>query len=172
MDNSRHGNQLDSCYFLEPAEIRVFRTKEGHIQLDIGDGEYVTNPSFLLIRPLIDPNGYISIQDSAGKELWVLRNWKQLDDRSREIVKTEIDRHYLLLVVKRIVSVKRHQGQAICTFETNRGICTATLGDFHESVIYLSETRVLVTDINGNRYDIPDTTDLDQRSAYLFSKMI
>ena len=61
---------------------------------------------------------------------------------------------------------------AICQFETDRGIREATLRDARDNVVYLGESRLLLTDAEGNRYDIPDISALDPRSRALLASVL
>jgi hypothetical protein len=41
-----------------------------------------------------------------------------------------------------------------------------------DNVIYLGEARVLLTDAEGNRYDIPDVSALDPASRALLARIL
>jgi len=160
--------------YLEPSQVRVFRTENGQVRTTIGDERSIIAPRFLRACPLRDPDRYISIReaDPNGKEVGLLHRWRQLDRESRELVQAELDRRYLYPVLRRIVSSKHVFGVTICVFETDRGVREVTLRDIRDNVIYLGSSRILITDAEGNRYDIPDVDALDATSRALLTQIL
>ncbi|UCH33540.1 MAG: DUF1854 domain-containing protein [Armatimonadota bacterium] len=160
--------------YLEPAQVRVFRTDDGRVRATIGDQRSVIAPRFLRAQPLSAPDRYIAIReaDPTGKEVGLLRDWYRLDRESRDLVQAELDRRYLYPVLTRIIQAKHLFGVAICVFETDRGVREVTLRDIRDNVIYLGAARILITDAEGNRYDIPDVTGLDPTSRALLAEIL
>jgi hypothetical protein len=172
MDNQTKGPA--TLRYLEPEQVRLFRSEDGRVRVTIGDEFSVVAPRFLRARPLTDPDRYISIRegDPGGKEVGLLCNWRRLDRESRALMQEELDRRYLHAVVKRIVSAKHFWGLTLCVFETDRGVRQTTLRDVRDNVIYLGESRVFLTDAEGNRYDIPDVSALDLPSRALLAQIL
>ena len=160
--------------YLDPGQVRVFPTPDGRVRATIADERSIIAPRFLRSHPLTDPDRYISIReaDPQGKEAGLLRNWKRLDPESRRIVQAELDRRYLHPVVERIVSVQTFFGVALCVFETDRGLRQATLRDVRDNVVFLGESRLLITDAEGVRYDIPDLSALAPASRALLTQIL
>jgi hypothetical protein len=165
---------VPTLHYLDPGQVRVFRTQDGRVRATIEGERSIVAPRFLRALPLTDPDLYISIreQEPGGKEVGLLRNWKRLDRQSREIVQAELDRRYLHAVIKRIISAQTLFGVAVCDFETDRGVRQVTFRDARDNVVYLGESRILLTDAEGNRYDIPDIAALDQRSRALLAAIL
>jgi len=163
-----------TLHYLDPGQVRVFRTQEGRVRATIEGERSILAPRFLRAMPLTDPDLYISIreQEPGGKDVGLLRNWKRLERESRAIVQAELDRRYLHTVIKRIISAQALFGVAICDFETDRGVRQVTFRDARDNVVYLGESRILLTDAEGNRYDIPDISALDLRSRALLAAIL
>ncbi len=160
--------------YLDPEQVKVFRGEGGGLYATIADELTVLSPRFLRACPLTDPDLYLSIRgvDPGSKEFGLLRRWRQLDAESRRLVAAELERRYLYPRVKRIVSVKDYSGLQLCVFDTDRGVREVTLRDVRDNVIYLGSARVLITDAEGNRFDIVDVNALDQRSRALLSEIL
>jgi len=160
--------------YLDPEQVRVFRTDNGQVRATIADERSIIAPRFLRASPLRDPDRYISIReaDPNGKEVGLLRNWRRLDRESRDLVQGELDRRYMYPVLRRIVSTKHIFHMAICVFETDRGVREVTLRDIRDNVIYLGASRILITDAEGNRYDIPSFEALDPNSRALLAEIL
>jgi hypothetical protein len=131
-------------------------------------------PRLLRARPLTDPDRYISIRGALpdGREFGLLRNWKRLDLASRSLVEEALAQRYLHARVRRIVSLRDFGGLQLCLLDTDRGMREVTFRDVRDNVIYLGASRVLISDAEGNRYDIPDTTALDRRSRALLARIL
>jgi hypothetical protein len=160
--------------YLEPEQVRAFRTADGRVRATIAEERSVIAPRFLRVHPITDPDRYISIReaDPGGKEAGLLRNWRRLDGESRTIVQAELDRRYLHPAVRRILSAQQFWGFAVCVFETDRGVREVTLRDARDSAVYIGAARVLVTDAEGNRYDFPDVNALDPASRARLSQIL
>jgi hypothetical protein len=160
--------------YLDPAQVRVFRSPDGRVRVTIGEERSIVAPRFLRTHPLLDPDRYISIRegDPGGKEAGLLRPWQRLDRESRELLQAELDRRYLHPVITRIVSAEHFWGLTLCVFETDRGVRQTTLREVRDNVVYLGESRVLLTDAESNRYDIPDVSALDPASRALLAQIL
>jgi hypothetical protein len=163
--------------YLDPEQVKVYRNAElgGRVCATIANEVTLLEPRFLRAHPLSDPDRYLAIRENdpgQGKEHGLLRHWQRLDRESYELVKAELERRYLHPVLLEILSVKDYGGVAVCDIETDRGPREITLRDVRDNVVYLKGGRVLITDAEGNRYDIPDTNQLDPRSAQLLAKIL
>jgi len=166
--------ELPSPRYLDPDQVEVFRDDAGRLLANIGEELTVLSPRFLRVSPLTDPDRYLSIRGTGpnDKEFGILRNWRGLDRDSRRLVEAELERRYLYPRVSSIVSLKDYYGLQLCTFDTDRGLREVTLRDVRDNVVYLGSARVIITDAEGNRYDIPDAAALDNRSRALLAEIL
>jgi hypothetical protein len=166
--------ELETLRYLDPEQVKVYRAESGWLCATIADELTVLAPRFMRARPLADPDLYISIRgaDTNGKEFGLLRNWRRLDQESRRLVQQELDQRYLHTRIQRILALKDYGGLQSCELETDRGPREVTFRDVRDNVVYSGASRVLITDAEGNRYDIPDVTALDRRSRVLLSRIL
>ena len=164
----------DKLRYLDPEQVKVVRGEDGSLYAHIGDELTVLAPRFVRARPLSDPDRYISIRgpEPNGREFGLLGKWRRLDAESRRLVEAELEQRYLQARVTRIVSLKDYGGLQSCVLETDRGPREVTFRDVRDNVIYFGASRVLITDAEGNRYDIPDTFALDRRSRLLLARIL
>jgi len=173
-DRARQATGPPGLRYLDAGQVKVFRNEDGSLCATIADELTVLSPRFLRACPLTDPDRCISIRgpEPNGKEFGLLRNWHRLDPKSRRLVEAELDRRYLHPTVKAIVSLKDYSGVQVCVFDTDRGPREVTLRDTRDNVIYLGPARVLITDAEGNRYDIPNLHALDRKSRSLLALIL
>jgi hypothetical protein len=163
--------------YLDPEQVRVFRNPElnNRVCALVNNEVMLIDPRFLRVNPLSDPDLYISIREAdpgKGKEHGLLRNWQRLDPESRALVEEGLERRYLTPVLLSIESAKDYGGVTVCMFETDRGMREVTLRDVRDNVVYLPDGRLLLTDAEGNRYDLPDINALDPRSAQILALIL
>jgi hypothetical protein len=151
--------------YLEPEQVKIFRTDGGRARVTLAEERSLLAPRFIRVMPLNDPDKYISIREVPGdKEAGLLSTWQKLDRESRAILQEELERRYIYPVLLRILALKDVFGTYLCVFETDRGIREVTLRDIRDNIMYLGANRVLLTDAEGNRYDIPNMEALDYTS--------
>jgi len=151
---------------LEPAQVRLFRYA-GLPRLTVKDERSWARVMVIRAQPISDPDGYIGLLDGAGKDIGVIRDPKQLDEESRALIAEELELRYFVPVVKRVLSVKFEFGTIYWSLETTRGRMDAIVRHLRDNLQELSASRVMITDVDGNRFEFPDINALDAESLSL-----
>ena len=102
--------------------------------------------------------------DSDKQEIGILRSIEQFDQETKALLVKELVRRYYTPVIERIFSVKERYGFSYWKVKTPDGEMNFTLQDTFRSMIRAGENRLLLLDVNGNRFEIPDVTALDRKS--------
>jgi hypothetical protein len=151
---------------LDPSDVRITRDDGGRLLLRKGEEERVISR---VIRsfPLTKAFKYISLWDEEG-EIGLIEEVKDLDATSQQILREELERAYFMPRIKRLIRIRELYG-GITEFdvETDRGFRQFSIPN-KNSIRHVSVTRILITDADGNKYEVPDTTALDSRSRSLF----
>jgi hypothetical protein len=155
---------FSDLHLLNPSELRILRVA-GVTRLTLAE-----QCSFLSIGvhrafPVSNPDRYIGLLDGAGKDIGLIGDPSHLDRESRELLDEELELRYFVPVVKRVVSVKEEFGSVYWSVETNRGQADFVVRNPKDSTQELSGNRVILTDVDGNRFEFPDITKLDRASA-------
>jgi hypothetical protein len=151
--------------FLDPKNLQ-FSGQGLELRLTLkGDRSYL-KVSLLRVFPLSEPNQYFSVRDD-GKEIGLLTDPAALDEASRRLIHAELERRYLVPVVQRIVTVKERFGTVDWTVETDRGVCRFTTQNLRENIQRPAPGRIILSDVEGNRYDIRQVDDLSRDSQEL-----
>jgi hypothetical protein len=117
--------------------------------------------------PLSHPDHYITFLDEKGQELYTVDRLDDLSPSMRQLVEEELDRYYLGSTIQRITELESEFGIAYWDVETPRGQRDFVVKDMQSSITWLGPTRLLIMDVDGNRFEIPDSRDLDPRSQNL-----
>ena len=114
--------------------------------------------------PLSDPEHYIGFLDGAGKDVGILHDPGLLDPESRKVVEEELEKRYFVPIVERVTGVKEEFGTIYWTVETDRGTKEIVVRNLRDNIQELSQSRIIITDADGNRFEFPDTNKLDNKS--------
>ena len=165
---------------LPAAVVRLFRAAPGSatVRLTIENApDGAADRSYRSVRiarafPFSDPDRYIGLRDAADKDIGMLQTLTGIDDTSRAIIAEELERRYFLPTWKRTIRIKEDHGVIEWEIETDRGVRTFALRNIKDSIQHLSASRVLVSDPDGNRFEIADTNALDARAWDHLSKAL
>lgn len=134
------------------------------------------------IMPMQQPFNYISVATAADgndyKEIGILKAVDDLPQTQREIVITELDNRYYSPEVLEVVSVQDKLGYVYMELrlKNKKGIeykKNCAIKDVSRNIRMLSDTSVIIFDVDGNRYIVEDLKRLSRQSmrkldAYLF----
>ena len=76
----------------------------------------------------------------------------------------ELDRRYLTALIGRVTSIRNEFGTSYWDVETDRGQREFVVQNVAENAQWLGDHRLLIVDVDGNRFEIADLTALDKRS--------
>jgi len=158
--------------YLDPATARFSKTPGGFVRLAIGDGEIYPRVALYRAFPFSYPDRYISVRDMEGKEIGMIRDLREFDEETVRLIERELERRYFTPVIRRIDSIKEEFGYAYWTVETDAGPRRFTVREMHHNVVMLSPDHVLIIDVDGNRYEIPDYQRLDPKSRKMIEDLM
>jgi len=130
------------------------------------------------IMPMQQPLNYISVADHENKEIAILKDVNELPADQRAIVMAELDNRYYSPEVLEVVSVQDKLGYVYMELrlKNKKGVeykKNCAVKDVSRNIRMLSDTSVIIFDVDGNRYVISNLTQLNRQSmrkldAYLF----
>lgn len=138
------------------------RTEGGFVSMKIEEEEY---PRVQVVRsfPLNEPDVYISIRepDEKAKEIGMIRDInKDVTKETAEMLREQMRLRYFTPKIERIYNIKDEYGFAYFDVLTDHGRCKFAIHMGRGSVVNLTETRLMITDLDKNRFEIPDITKL------------
>ncbi len=107
---------------------------------------------------------YITVLDENMKEIGILRSVEDFPSEQAEILKNELDRRYYMPKIKEIVKMKEKMGFTNWVVDTDFGQITFSVKDTYKNMVKLPGGRCIITDVDGNRYEIPKLSLLDKKS--------
>lgn len=148
---------------LDPKQVHLFRSG-GLTRLTLqGDRSYI-RVTVARAFPLSNPERYLGFLDGGGKDIGLIADPAQMDPESRRLAMEEVEKRYFVPTVKKIISVKEEFGTTYWKVDTDRGEKEIVARNLRDNIQELSSTRVLITDVDGNRFEFPDLNRLDGKS--------
>ncbi len=144
--------------YLNPSSIKFATDTVGRLSLRVEERLYL-DVKLVCSHPLTKKSELISVMDSEGKEIGILKNLEALDADSAAAIRKELDHQYFFTYVTRICSVSSGQGLSTVTIETERGTTEIYLkerGNFR----FLPGGTVLMTDVHGLKFLVDANTQM------------
>lgn len=153
----KESEELLQMRFLTKDNAVFERTAGGFLSLKTADQEYARVGVYLTF-PLTSPEEFISIReaDEKAKEIGMIEKLSALPKDQQEMIREQVRLRYFMPVITKVLDIKDEYGHAYWHVMTDFGACRFTTQMSGDAVISLSDSRLLVTDIDGNRYEIPD----------------
>lgn len=138
---------------------RFSRTEGGFVALTYDQKEY---PRIAVHRtfPFSDPDRWLSIRepDKKAREIGIVKELSDLDSDTQAILREQMAQRYFTPVITQIINIKEEYGFSYFDVVTDHGACRFTAHSGGGAVARLSETRYVITDLEGNRFEIQDLT--------------
>ena len=155
---------------LDPAALR-FRHEDGRLQMRQGEEEW-QEIRLALLFPLSEPEKWVSVLDKEGRELGILLELHALSKTDQTCVREELHRRYLVPKIRRVCACRDRFDLGEWEVETDRGQATFLTRNLREQAKQPLPRHLSLTDVEGNRYDIPDVTALDSQSQRLLEERL
>ena len=150
--------------YLDAAELTFTRSEVGTARLEIQNEVCHLRVVVRRLMPLSNPEAYISLAADEDTEIGILVNPSELTPESLKIVQEELDKRYFTPTIQKIYRVKEQFGVHEWEVQTERGRITFSVRGLNQNIKQVPPARLFVTDVRGNRYDIPDYRELDVQS--------
>lgn len=158
--------------YLDPSECCFKKTEGGFLSLSIGEKEQYERVDLARAFPLSDSDSYISVRDSEGNEIGMLESLSRFSDSTRRLLEEELGRRYFTPVIEKIRSIEEEFGYSYWDVDTSAGQRRFTVRRGHNNLVQLGGRRVLVIDVDGNRFEIEDYTSIDSRYSRLIESLL
>lgn len=188
-DMSTHKNEVNKAYADENTD-NLFRHREsvnltpenavfsqsagGLISLTLkktnGDTEFFERVVIRRSFPITSPSEFISVREpdtranGRGEEIGMIRNLSVFDKETVTLINHELDVRYFTPEIKKITSAKEKFGYNYWDIETPSGKLSIVLTNPFGNIRTLEDGRVIVLDMDGNCFVIPNPKNLDKQS--------
>ncbi len=159
---------LPEFEFLNPHSTRFERAPDSTLRVEVAGDRCGLRVQVLRAFPLKFPEQFIVLRDGDSKELGVIETLKAVPQPAQGWLREELFRRYFLPRIEVIHDITERFGTTVWDIETDRGRRTVTTNAMNEAVFEMEPNRFMVTDVEGNRYEIKDLEALDATTRARF----
>jgi len=147
--------------YLTKENAKFERTPGGFVKLTYKDTTY-DRVGVYRTFPVTMPDEFISIREANEKarEIGVIEKLSALDPEQAKMLKEQLDLRYFTPEITKIFDIKTEYGYGYFHVMTTYGECRFTIHNGGSSVVSLTDTRIVINDLDGNRFEVPDIMKL------------
>ena len=158
--------------YIEGPEVRVTPNDVVFVDAEFFSGEKFTELEARRMFPITGLRKYISLIDTEGNEIAIIRNIDDLLPESKAVIEKCLDEYYMIPRITKFIKMSEKFKIWMWTAETDKGIFTFEIRNHITAIKPLYDNRILIKDANDNRYEIPDYTKLDKKSQKMIMPKI
>lgn len=149
--------------YVSPADCVFYKNPQGFLALTLR-GENYGRVALTRALPLSMPDRYICITDMESNELGILESIADFPADIRVMMEEELKIRYYCPEITEILSVKEKMGFYYFDVKIKSFKKTVAVKDISRNIKQLGESRIMLTDADGNRYLIPDLAKVNKKS--------
>lgn len=155
--------------YLKPEELSFFLNESNLIMAEY-KGESMGRVAVLRMFPFEYEEEYLCVRCENYKrtdkenEIGLIRKLSDFPQKQQEIVREELHKRYFVPDIVKVNEVKDEFGHTMWKTETTAGEREFTVTDMSSNVINLGKNKIMLVDVYGNRYYIPDITKTDDKT--------
>lgn len=152
------------------ADDIFFHMSDGGLLLLSYKGEEIGRVAVVRMFPFQYEEEYIALRyenysrHDKENEIGILRSLSQLSKPQAQLVREELQKRYFIPDILSVYDVKEEFGHTTWQTDTTAGKREFTVTDMGTNVRNLGNNRIMLTDVYGNRYYIPDITKTDDKA--------
>ncbi|REK76932.1 DUF1854 domain-containing protein [Paenibacillus paeoniae] len=113
--------------------------------------------------PHTNKHMFLSVRTLENREIGMIRSLDDFSEDTQQLLKEQLHIRYFTPEIRKVISVKEEFGYSYWEAETSAGLCRFTVrgGGSHAKLV--TPDRLLVTDVDGNRFVIQDISKLTDK---------
>jgi len=113
--------------------------------------------------PHTDKRIYVSVRTIENKEIGIIQSIDDFPKDVAEVLEEHIHIRYFAPEITRVIKIKEEFGYSYWETETTSGVCRFTVRSGGGNVKLVAEKRLLINDVDGNRFIIPNLDRLTDK---------
>ncbi len=161
----KESEEMVQMIYLNRDNSTFTKTDGGFLNLNYKGNTY-KKVQVLRNFPFSDPDSYLSIRKDTDKaeEIGLIVDYKNdFDAATAALIAEQLDIRYFTPVITKILQVKEAGGFAYFDVMTDYGECQFSFRSNSSNIVHLSDTRLIIYDMDSNRFEIPDTNKLSSK---------
>lgn len=158
----RLAEELLETRWLTPQNAAFFSDDGAFVSLEY-NGEVYQQVQFFRTFPFTAPEEYLSVRQEGEnqKEIGIITRLDEFDEATVSLVRRQLNLRYFMPQIQKIHEIKEKYGYSYWFVTTDKGDCRFTADQ--NGIAKLSETRLIISDVDGNRFELCDITKLSAK---------
>jgi Domain of unknown function (DUF1854) len=151
-------------------QFTLHRDLAGRLVLTDAHGDAHVGVEPVRSFPISEPDRWISILDSRGRELAAISDVATIPEEIRELVLQELADREFLPRIERVIRVRASKEPHVWDVITDRGPVQFLMRE--DDMRRLGPHRAILVDMHGVRFYIPDSRLLDPKSRRILTQYL
>lgn len=164
-------NDLGS-QMLDPERIKLWFGPGGEFRCEIEGDRCYLNCRASRCFPFSDRRRYVALFDGLKGEIGAIYDPGKLDPESLKALDHMLERRYFIPIIEQVKWLKEEYSVVYWSVDTNVGPRDFVCRGLRDAVTELEERRLIVTDVDGNRFEIPDYDQLNRATQALLDRVL
>jgi len=153
---------------VQPDRVRIWEDEFHALHISVDDEEFAdVRPKRAF--PLSGKSDYVSFLAEKDKEVALLAHPHKLDKQSRKVLNRALRRMYYVPKILKVDEITETMGVGHWHVQTDRGYASFEVLDRNSHIRTLPGGRYLIVDVDGNRFEIENVNELDERSQTMIA---
>lgn len=161
----KQSEEMMTLKFLDSASARFAKTEGGFLSLSC-QGKNWERVQIVRSFPFSHRDSFLSVREctETAKEIGIIRELhKDFPEETATLIEESLNQRYFMPVIEKIYSIKERSGYIYFNVKTEKGRQEFTVRSNSNAIIPFTESRLFITDVDNNRYEIPDTATLNPK---------
>lgn len=149
-------------HYLTPDNAVFTRTEGSMLSVRVKDEQHPVvylHCSF----PHTNKTIYISVRTIENKEIGMIKSLNDFPKDTAELLEEQTRIRYFSPVITKVSNIKEEFGYSYWETETSAGVCRFTVRSGGANVKWVSEQKLLIIDVDGNRFTIENMNRLSEK---------
>ena len=158
--------------YLRAQDLQVERTEGGFLSLRVGARKQYPRVHLYWCFPLSQNNRFVSVRDREDEEIGIIEKLDEFSPETLQLLLDELSSRYFTPTIGNIHSLKEEFGYTYWDADTSAGRCRFTVQLGRNAVISLESGRLLIHDVDGNRYELEDYRTMDAKHLRVVENLL
>ena len=161
---------MNELNYLSPENGEFYELETGLIAYRDKETDY-GRVAVLRMFPLEYKDEFLSVRTEnyerrdKNNEIGIIRKLSAFNALQQEIVLRELEKRYFVPEITKVESIEEEFANSIWKVETTAGKAEFTVNDMGSNLLNLGNNKIMLTDVFGNRYIIPDITKISDKAV-------
>jgi hypothetical protein len=155
-------NEAAQIRYLTPRDT-VFRLTEGRMLSVEVAGELYPVVYLHCSFPHTNRRIFISVRTDDNKEVGIISNLDDFPEPVAKLLEEQMQIRYYAPFIKKVLNIREEFGYSFWEAETTAGLCRFTVRKGGGNLKMVTEHKLLITDVDGNRFIIERLDRLSEK---------